>query len=338
MCKIHKSPLNSGPVKRVLAVDAASFETDYLCNGIDDHLQIQDALDSLPPLGGTVELSDGTFNLAAPLILPNKSVRLVGQGMPAGIHPSVQTSKLNFTLIEARNCIEFSNVNIGQLVRNLGICGDDSNTNDGIYVQGAFKVVRDVSVYSVVVCGLRCARESSQGIFENVYIRDLNCVAFKSFGTAMMFIGCNANRGSAIGVSDTHRGFEIHDAGSVYIGCIAERYNRGFELGSNAKGNTLTGLHAERNNYSIFISGPEGNEPKANTIIGGSITNDTGKDNGSIIVNRALGTTISGLFVGGNAFGLGYYISPNAIDTLIMGGWIETPTKIKDEGVGTQII
>ncbi len=317
---------------------AANCEADYICNGIDDHLEIQDALDNLPALGGTVELGEGIFNLGAPLMLPDKSVRLIGQGMPAGIQPSAQVSMLNFTLAEAGNCIEFSSANKGQAVENLGINGDGSNTNIGIRVNGAFKVVRDVSVYNVVSGGLRCENGSSQGIFENVYIRDLDCNGFVSFGIAMLFQGCNANRGSAIGVSDIYKGFDIHDSGSTYVGCITERYNQGFSIGSYANGNSIVGLHAERNNYSIFVGGAEGTESRGNSIRGGSIINDQGTQNGSVIISRAWGTTISGLFIGNNFFGLGFYVSSNAIDTLILGGWTETPTKISDNGIGTQVL
>ena len=39
------------------------YETDYFCNGTDDHVQIQAAIDALPATGGEVFLLDGTYNV-----------------------------------------------------------------------------------------------------------------------------------------------------------------------------------------------------------------------------------------------------------------------------------
>jgi len=39
------------------------YEADYFCNGTDDHVQIQAAIDALPATGGEVFLLDGTYNV-----------------------------------------------------------------------------------------------------------------------------------------------------------------------------------------------------------------------------------------------------------------------------------
>ncbi|GAI97566.1 unnamed protein product, partial [marine sediment metagenome] len=39
------------------------YEADYFCDGTNDHVQIQAALDALPATGGQVVLLDGTFNV-----------------------------------------------------------------------------------------------------------------------------------------------------------------------------------------------------------------------------------------------------------------------------------
>jgi hypothetical protein len=56
---------------------------DYVCDGTADNVQIQAAITALATYGGTVVLSDGTFNLIAALTLGN-NLRLSGQG-PATI-------------------------------------------------------------------------------------------------------------------------------------------------------------------------------------------------------------------------------------------------------------
>ena len=62
---------------------------DYVCNGTDDHVDIQAAIDSLPEQsgeqfsvsGGTVELSAGSFHLGGSIDCQDKIVNLVGAGM-----------------------------------------------------------------------------------------------------------------------------------------------------------------------------------------------------------------------------------------------------------------
>lgn len=44
-------------------------QADYLCDGTDDHVQIQAAIDALPATGGKVLLSQGTFNIESSILL-----------------------------------------------------------------------------------------------------------------------------------------------------------------------------------------------------------------------------------------------------------------------------
>ncbi len=53
---------------------------DYICDGTADNVQIQAAIDALPSSGGTVVLSEGTFNIAATVTWTTSNVRIVGQG------------------------------------------------------------------------------------------------------------------------------------------------------------------------------------------------------------------------------------------------------------------
>ena len=57
---------------------AAKARADYTCDGLDDQAEIQAALDALPP-GGTVVLSEGTFNCSGSLV-PAANATLLGQG------------------------------------------------------------------------------------------------------------------------------------------------------------------------------------------------------------------------------------------------------------------
>ena len=80
----------SGPMSlTVAAVNAdprIKDRADYVCDGDDDHVEIQAALDSIG-LGATVTLSQGTFDLGAAILLDNRQT-LQGQGEETVLIPS----------------------------------------------------------------------------------------------------------------------------------------------------------------------------------------------------------------------------------------------------------
>ena len=59
---------------------------DYVCNGVDDQVQIQAAIDALPDGGGRITLLDGKFNISDTIHLYRDvggwfNVFLEGQGI-----------------------------------------------------------------------------------------------------------------------------------------------------------------------------------------------------------------------------------------------------------------
>ncbi len=108
-----ESPSNEdAPQPRPDHIFIAAFEAstrvksraDYVCDGTDDHVDIQAAIDSLPEQsgeqfgvsGGTVELSAGSFRLGGSIHCQDKVVNLLGNGMSSteltlqdGIHDDV---------------------------------------------------------------------------------------------------------------------------------------------------------------------------------------------------------------------------------------------------------
>ena len=82
-----------GPANLFIAATGApgriKSRADYVCDGTDDHVEIQAAIDSLPEhsgesfavSGGTVELSAGSFHLGAAVHCHDRVVNLVGAGM-----------------------------------------------------------------------------------------------------------------------------------------------------------------------------------------------------------------------------------------------------------------
>src|SRR5215213_4447261 len=67
----------------VAANDASTHSkttADYLCDGVDDHVQINTAIAALPTNGGKVELSEGNFDITSSILIQNDNVTLAGVG------------------------------------------------------------------------------------------------------------------------------------------------------------------------------------------------------------------------------------------------------------------
>jgi hypothetical protein len=56
-------------------------QADYVCDGIDDQVEIQAAIDALPADGGRVLLSEGTFNAKRIQVIDRNNITLEGQGV-----------------------------------------------------------------------------------------------------------------------------------------------------------------------------------------------------------------------------------------------------------------
>lgn len=59
--------------------DEQKLSCDYVCDGIDDQIEIRQAIDSLPDSGGEIHLSRGIFNISNSIVI-NKRIKIVGEG------------------------------------------------------------------------------------------------------------------------------------------------------------------------------------------------------------------------------------------------------------------
>lgn len=63
------------------ALDRSRAQADFLCDGIADDVQINEALNALPAgVEGRVVLSEGTFNIVNPIVIPANNITVRGQG------------------------------------------------------------------------------------------------------------------------------------------------------------------------------------------------------------------------------------------------------------------
>ncbi len=89
---------------------------DFVCDGTDDHVQIQQAIDNLPSGGGSVYLREGTYNIGGTITLDN-NVALIGSGAGTLLYLA---NNVNSNVLQATNCGNL-------LVTNLRIWGNSLN-------------------------------------------------------------------------------------------------------------------------------------------------------------------------------------------------------------------
>lgn len=101
------------------------YEADYFCDGTNDHVQIQTAIDALPATGGEVLLLDGTYNVEVALVLDSYQT-LAG----CGRNTLLTTSIADLHIITATG--GSGTEKVGVVVRDLFVDGDSLTGDYGI--------------------------------------------------------------------------------------------------------------------------------------------------------------------------------------------------------------
>jgi len=101
------------------------FEADYFCDGTDDHVQIQAAIDALPASGGEVFLLDGTYNVEVALALDShQTLRGCGE------NTILTTTTVGVDTITATG--SDSNEKVGILIADLCVDGSAGGVVTGV--------------------------------------------------------------------------------------------------------------------------------------------------------------------------------------------------------------
>ena len=106
----------------------AKEKADYVCDGVDDQVEIQQAIDSLLPSGGMVELLEGTFHFGGDVEITKDDVTVKGMGRSTILkHGATEWVKLTADAEEGAETISVEDsgqFRIGQLI---GISDDAIN-------------------------------------------------------------------------------------------------------------------------------------------------------------------------------------------------------------------
>ncbi len=164
---------------------AAKASAKYVCDGSNDHVEIQAALNALPAGGGTVLLLKGTYNCAGNL-QPAAYKTLKGEGPDATIlkFPGdgglrIRSQYVTFADFKVTGKADMLIETNHARVRNVTMTVDNSRIG-GFYVWAANKVVEDVEFVNckAIDCGrygFLNSGEGSPNLIKNV--RYINCEA-----------------------------------------------------------------------------------------------------------------------------------------------------------------
>jgi parallel beta-helix repeat protein len=306
---------------RIVAANNSLDKTgaDYVCDGVADQVEINQAINDLPTSGGRVLLLEGTYNISGSITILKNNVTLEGQGVGTKLF-----------LVNGANChvIQVGNgstVLEGIRIANLIIDGNRSNqygTCYGIYFYGSPSYLITKSI--IENCRVENCR--SYGIFlaysnENVVVGNqsrLNVTGitldtsnnniitgnqlnsnsvygiflFNSNKNAVTGNQVNSNNGEAIIIyfsnNNTVTGNQVNSNSSV-----------GFYL-YFANDNTLTGNQVNLNGgsgfylYSSDYNSIVGNRCSGNGGYGINIS-DSGCDNNLVVKNYLTGNTTGSL-------------------------------------------
>jgi len=141
------------------AVDAnntSSSSYDYVCDGTNDDVQIQAAIDALPTTGGRIVLSEGTFTLGSAAVVVSKNgVTIEGQGKG-----TIVTCKNSFNL-SLFKLGHASTQYINCTIRDVYFDGNQANQGATSYIIDNRTLTKYITSLNVSGCYFLNARDAA---------------------------------------------------------------------------------------------------------------------------------------------------------------------------------
>ena len=260
-------PLTKATFSMINGASANVLDFGAVGDGVtDDYQAIRNALDSLPPLGGTVWFpateTGGIYYLSQGLII-NRPVRMIGQVISSNIVNAFYSGTvLKFAasttgiIFNSYNSVggEFAYGSNYSVMEHIAVASaGGTGAFDGILIRGPGIKIKNVWCFSFPRNGIRIRAEiGGGGDFEgnaNLWqITDLYCALNGSDG--LYVEGRDANAGSAINVNcSINGGYGIYDnsfLGNTYVGCHVDNNTLGaYKTTGSVAANVFIGCYAE---------------------------------------------------------------------------------------------
>ncbi len=293
------------------------FEADYKCNGTNDHVQVQAAIDSLPATGGEVFLLDGTYNIEVSIALDSFQT-LRGTGFNTILTTTTAAVDIitatggdgseKVEILVADLCVNGTAGGVDNDVPILWEYVDNSkivntwirdNAERGIYLSYCdFNVIADNICQANTGSSIEFFRSNNNTVTGNTC--HANTVAgiylYESSNNTVVGNTSQGNTGTGSGIKVVTTSNNNTITGNT---CQGNGYH-GVGLGYSANNNTITGNTCQGNGYEgIYIDDSDNNTISGNTCQGNG---DSGicigeSSNNTIIGNTCQGNAWNGIAV-----------------------------------------
>jgi len=282
-------PTGRGATFIVAASDSSAnskAQVDYVCDGTDDQVEIQAAIDALPAIGGRVLLLEGTFTMAAGLSWSTDNVVLEGQGEATVLDfTAIASGFSGIEILGSLGASEFVTADISN-ADNFDVTVADGSTfaegdfvkiySDDLWVDGVAKIgelavidtiVGDVLTMKSQIIGSWQLDTTSYQVVSNAVVQIVNMVKKPRVINLRMEADSNDNNNTGIQLqycySTTIKGVEIVDfkqqginAADCLLGSVTDGHVEGSNQGSLGYGIVI--VDASRN-WTIHNMGFERN-------------------------------------------------------------------------------
>lgn len=266
-------------------------DCDYLCDGTDDQVEINAAIQALPSGGGEIVILDGTYNISATILINRINVSLIGNGRNTQLKRNWNSNNdEGIVTLNANYCsikeIYFYGKHLTSYSHDIYV--KYSNyciiNNNYIYL-GSSSILLTNSQYNTISSnncsssfdGIVLTNTSSFNIIDNNIVNKIETNTSSDFNTISnnKSIGTNSDMG-------------IFSANNTITGNNFSNGYAGIRLWTNATNNLVSGnTFCNNDYYGIGLSNYSSN----NTIIGNFCNNNT---NGGISCYLTSNNTIVG--------------------------------------------
>ncbi len=283
-----------------------SKDCDYLCDGTDDQVEIQAAINALPSTGGEVVVLDGTYNITASISVNKNNVTLRGCGVSTVLKRMWNSSG-------EQGVVTISS-SYYSCIKDFRIDGNKANYTDEHYNLGGYvanssyiKVVNIISennskygfeLYNCnnnTITGNTCNNNNSYGIYLANIINN-NTITGNT---------CNNNNSYGIYLAN------IINNNTITGNTCNNNNSYGIYLSGNNNNNTITGNTCNNNSYGIYLGGSSNNNSSSNNTVTGNTCNNN--NSYGIYLSSSSNNTVTGNTCNNNNYGIYLYSSNNTV-------------------------
>lgn len=299
-------------------------QADYVCDQIDDHVEILAAIAALPAHGGRIALSPGDFHIRAPIVVNTNGVIISGEGK--------YTTRLILSSNSDCNMIEVernagATLTTGFRLEHVELVGNRANqaSGHGIYVNyGAHITIEDVGIAGIKQDGIHLTApggsHSSTIVMHALTITDceVNGIHLLNAGgvflsdsalDANVALAINRDAGGAGTFWITNCHFEANgtpcvdvvDAAVAIRGCsFADRVDIRTNISCSIEGSTF----GDPASYGLQLT-RAGDTLTRHRVIGNSFTSDMGINlnnvRGNVVASNSFNTITGDIYFNGTS-------------------------------------